>query len=170
MRKDMLAGVAATVILIAAALSWVAPWGKPQAPDVALQELDGSQTRLSQFRGRPVVLQFWATTCVTCVAEMPHLIELHEALAPQGLELVGVAMDYDPPRQVRNMVREKGLPYRIALDRDGSIAAAFDDVRLTPTTVLIDPRGRIVWRRMGEIDFQALGERIRGLIRDAGEA
>lgn len=169
MRKDMLASFAVVAIVAIATLAWIAPWGKPEAPDVALHELDGPNSRLSDFRGRPVLLQFWATTCITCVAEMPHLVDLHESLGPRGLELVGVAMDYDPTDQVRSMVAEKQLPYRIVLDRDGAIAQAFDDVRLTPTTVLISPDGRVDWRRMGEIDFTALSERIEAMI-DAGEA
>ncbi len=161
--KDFITAVAATAIIAAAAFAWIGPWTGKTAPDVALQDLSGQQLQLADFRGQPVLLQFWATTCVTCVAEMPHLAKLYRELAPEGLALIGVAMAYDPPQQVRRMAREKDLPYPIALD-DGAIASAFGDVRLTPTTVLIDPQGRVVWRRMGEIDFEQLEARLRGML------
>ncbi len=166
-RKDLITAIAAVAVVVAAALAWIGPWGGNPAPDVALRDLDGNEVNLSEFRGQPVLMQFWATTCVTCVAEMPHLVELYRELEPEGLELIGVAMAYDPPAQVRQMTQEKGLPYRIALDQDGVIAAAFGDVRLTPTSVLIDPEGQVAWRRMGEIDFEQLAERIRGMLGEA---
>jgi peroxiredoxin len=165
-RKDLITAVAAVAIVAGAALVWLNPWGGKPAPDVVMRDLSGDSIRLSDFQGQPVLLQFWATTCVTCVAEMPHLVELHRELAPEGLAMIGVAMSYDPPEQVRRMVQEKQLPYRIALD-DGDVAAAFGDVRLTPTTVLIDPQGRIDWRHMGFIDFQQLEARIRDMLAGA---
>lgn len=165
-RKDLITAIAAAAIIAVAAFVWLGPWAGKTAPDVTLRGLSGQQMQLSDFRGQPVLLQFWATTCTTCVAEMPHLVELHRELAPEGLALIGVAMAYDPPKQVRRMVQEKNLPYRIALD-DGDIAGAFGDVRLTPTTVLIDPEGRVVWRRMGKLDFEQLEARLRGMLAGA---
>lgn len=167
-RKDLISAAAAAFIAVAAGVVWFAPWAGQAAPDVTMRTLDGERVALSAFEGEPVLIQFWATTCVTCVAEMPHLKALHAKLADKGFTLLAVAMEYDPPKQVARMVEEKALPYEIALDTDGSVARAFGDVRLTPTSVLIDPRGRIVWQRMGELDFDALAREIRGLMSPAG--
>jgi len=169
-RKELFVGVLALAVVSAVAYVWLAPPAREPAPPVTLDLLDGGRVELASLEGQPVLLQFWATTCVTCVAEMPELVELHEDLAGRGLELVGVAMPYDPPEQVRTMVAEKGLPYPIALDRDGSVTGAFGEVRLTPTSVLIDANGRVVWQRVGLLDFDALREEIDGLLAAAGKA
>ena len=92
---------------------------------------------------------------------MPHLIELYRELHPQGLEIIGVAMSYDPPEQVRAMVAKRQVPYPIVLDTQARIAREFDNVRLTPTSVLISPEGRIVQYRLGLLDLPQLRETIR---------
>jgi Redoxin. len=69
-------------------------------------------------------------------------------------------MDYDPAERVRRLVARKALPYTIALDDGGAIADAFDNVRVTPTTVLIGADGRVIWQRIGKLDFERLGEEI----------
>ncbi|PWG62742.1 TlpA disulfide reductase family protein [Spiribacter halobius] len=163
-RKEIVTGVLALAIVAAVGYLWFAPPAREPAPAVRMDMLEGGQLELASLQGQPVLLQFWATTCVTCVAEMPELVHLHEDFADQGLAMVGVAMPYDPPEQVRTMVAEKGLPYRIALDRSGEVTQAFGDVRLTPTTVLIDPQGRVVWQRVGLLDFERLREEIRGML------
>jgi peroxiredoxin len=99
---------------------------------------------------------------------MPHLVELYNELGPQGLELVALAMSYDPEEQVREMVKLKQLPYTVALDSDGSAAKAFGDVKLTPTTFLIAPDGRIVQQKLGEMDMNALHKRITGMLKKKG--
>lgn len=169
-RRDSIAGILAIAVILAVAAVWVAPWQGRTAPEIELTRLDGGRLELASLRGQPVMLQFWATTCVTCVAEMPHLKALHRELAPEGFELIGVAMSYDPPGQVRRMVAEKQLPYTIALDSDGRVANAFGDVRLTPTSVLIAPNGEITWKRLGELDFEALEEQIRGMLAESGSS
>jgi len=164
-RRDLISAAAGLAVIGGAGLAWFGPWGGNRAPDVKLTMLDGRTASMGSFEGKPVLLQFWATTCVTCVKEMPQLKALHRKLAPKGLEMVGVAMSYDPPGQVKNMVREKSLPYPIALDNDGTVAKAFGGVRLTPTTVLINPQGDVVWRRLGELDFAGVADQIRGMLK-----
>lgn len=122
-------------------------------PDLAFTQLDGSQHRTSDFRSRVAVVNFWATSCTTCVKEMPQLIETHRRFAPQGLEFLAVAMSYDPPAYVMQFAQTRQLPFRVAIDHDGSIAKGFGDVQLTPTTFVIDRRGRIAKRYIGEPDF-----------------
>lgn len=159
-RKDLVIGILALAIVAGAVLVWMAPWTGERAPDVTFVTLDGDEIRLAERRGKPTLVNFWATTCTTCIQEMPYLVELYEELAPHGFEIVGVAMEYDPPRQVEALVEARSLNYAIALDRDGSIARAFGQVRLTPTTFLVGPRGDIAHKRLGLLDMERLREQI----------
>lgn len=166
--KDIaIAGFSALLIGILAYV-WFTPSGLKAAPDIEVTTLEGKTLALNSLQGRPVLVTFWATTCPGCIKEMPHLVELYNELGPQGLEIVGLAMAYDPEEQVREMVKLKQLPYPIALDRDGSAARAFGDVKLTPTTFLISPQGRIVQQKLGEMDMDALHNRIIGMLQNKG--
>ncbi|MEX0431646.1 peroxiredoxin family protein [Spiribacter insolitus] len=164
MRKEWLAGLIALVIVGLVGYVWLAPPAREPAPNVDLKMLDGGQEELARYRGEPVMLVFWATTCPTCIDEMPEFIALHEDMADEGLNIVGVAMAYDPPERVAALVERKQLPYEIALDEGGEIATAFNEVRLTPTTVLIDPDGGVVWQRIGHLDFPAVREDIQSML------
>jgi len=122
------------------------------APDVRLTLLDGSIVPLASLRGRPVLVNFWATTCAVCAAELPALIELYTELRPLGFEVVGIAMPYDPPIEVQRFVHERAIPYPIALDVQGAATRAFDGVRYTPTAFLLDRAGNIVLTQTGKLD------------------
>ncbi len=128
----------------------------PAAPDVRFTTLDGQTTPLSALRGKVVLVNFWATTCTTCVAEMPQLVDTYTKFAPKGFETVAVAMNYDPPEYVRNYAARNALPFKVALDSDGTAAKGFEEVRLTPTTFLLDKQGRIVQKYLGAPDFPKL--------------
>ncbi len=143
---------------------WFSPSGMQAAPQLSMTSLDGRQFSLQQLRGKPVMVVFWATTCPGCIKEMPHLVELYKEYHPRGLELIGIAMEYDPPEQVMELVTLRRLPYPIVLDSKGEAARAFGDVKLTPTSFLIDPNGQIVQQRLGEMDFDQLKARIRGML------
>jgi peroxiredoxin len=95
---------------------------------------------------------------------MPRMAELHERYAARGLETIAVAMPYDPPNRVVAYQREKRLPFKVAIDPNGEAARRFDDVRVTPTTFLIDRRGRIVARYVGEPDFAEVEKLIEGAL------
>ncbi|MDD3518854.1 MAG: TlpA disulfide reductase family protein [Chromatiales bacterium] len=163
-RKDLvIAGIVA--LLIGAVLAvWLSPEGLKPAPQVSLRTLDGTALTLADLRGRPVLVTFWSTTCVSCVREMPHLVELHRKLSPQGLEIVGVAMAFDTPEAVAEMTQARGLPYTIVHDADASVAQAFGGVMLTPTTFLISPEGRIVMQKLGDLDMTLVEHNIRNMI------
>lgn len=152
------------LVLAALAYVWLAPSGFKQAPDIALTTLDGRTLRLAELRGKPLLVTFWATTCPTCMKEMPHLTELHRELAPRGFQIVGIAMDYDPIADVRALVSRRQVPYLIAHDSQARAAQAFGNVRLTPTSFLIAPDGRIVQEKIGEMDMTALRAQVLGLL------
>jgi thiol-disulfide isomerase/thioredoxin len=105
-------------------------------------------------------VSFWATTCAACIEELPHLIALYQELAPKGLQIVAVAMAYDPPDRVVAMRETQGIPYPIALDIDARIARAFGDISVTPTTFLIAPDGRVMTHTSGQMDIGATREQI----------
>lgn len=123
------------------------------APGIQLSLLDGRTLTLGELRGRPLVLAFWSPTCAPCVEELPDLVQLYRELSPRGLELVAVAMPYDPPLAVQTFVREREVPYPVALDVEGRVTGAFDDVKVIPTTLLIDPKGQVVYREVGKLDI-----------------
>ena len=164
LNKETLIASVALVVVLAFAAIWFMPTGLRQAPPLVGQTLDGHTLTLEQFHGKPVLVTFWATTCPSCIEEMPHLIELYRELNPKGLEIIGVAMSYDPPEQVRAMVQQRQIPYPIVLDSRQHIAREFDNVRLTPTTVLISPDGRIVQYRLGLLDMPKLRETIEAIL------
>ena len=133
-----------------------------QAPAVTFSTLTGQQLALSELRGKVVLVKFWATSCVTCVAQMPGNIENFGKYHDKGFEIVAVAMQYDPANYVVNFVETRKIPFTVALDTMGQAARAFGDVRLTPTAFLIDKQGKILKRYVGEYDhaeFQATLEK-----------
>jgi len=166
--KDIAIAAFAVALFGILAYVWFTPSGLKQAPPLVVTTLGGERISLEQLQGRPVLVTFWATTCPGCVKEMPHLVELYKELGPQGFELIALAMSYDPEDQVREMVRLKRLPYKVVLDSDGAAARAFGDVKLTPTNFLIDPNGRIVQQKLGEMDIDALRNRILGMLKKKG--
>lgn len=137
------------------------------APDVTLTLLDGRQQALSGLRGKVVLVNFWATSCTTCVHEMPQLVSTHQKFQGQGYETVAIAMSYDTPDYVASFAQTRGLPFRVAMDRSGDAAKRFGDVRLTPTSFLLDKQGGIVKKYVGEPDFPALHQLIGQLLAEA---
>jgi peroxiredoxin len=149
---------ALTVLAIGggAYFAWQGLASATPAPDVAYTLLDGQRTHLQALRGKVVLVNFWATSCTTCVHEMPKIIATHEQFKARGYETLAVAMSYDPPAYVANFAESRKLPFGVAIDNTGSVAKSFGDVRLTPTSYLINKRGEIVKRYVGEPDFAAL--------------
>ena len=144
--------VAAVVVAAAAGGAW---WSSaPQAaPESTFVLLDGSRETTQQLKGRVTLVNFWATSCVTCVAEMPKLMATYEKYRERGYDTIAVAMSYDPPSYVVNFSQTRKLPFKVAIDNTGAVARAWGDVKLTPTTYLVGKNGQIVKRYIGEPDF-----------------
>jgi len=136
-------------------------------PDLPFTQLDGSQHRLTQLKGKVTLINFWATSCSTCVREMPQIVATYQKYQAQGYDTLAIAMDYDPPAYVMQFARSRQLPFRVAMDHDGAIAKAFGPVQLTPTTFVVDRQGRVVKRYVGEPDFKALHALIEKLLAQA---
>ena len=161
MKSKLIAAVA--VVAIAAGVSFALLTRDAPAPEVRFVTLTGQNFATSDLRGKVVLVNFWATSCVTCVEEMPKMIEAWRKFSPRGYEMVAVAMSYDHPNLVADFTHKRALPFKVALDTDGAVARGFGDVSVTPTTFLLDRRGRIVKHYVGEPDwneFHALVERV----------
>ncbi|MEQ1775769.1 MAG: TlpA disulfide reductase family protein [Burkholderiales bacterium] len=128
------------------------------APAVTFVTIKGEKIAINALRGKVVLVNFWATDCPICLKEMPQLIETHKKFAARGYETVAVAMWYDPPNRVVSYAEKTALPFKVAFDPVGEHGKAFGDVTLTPTTFVIDKRGNIVSRILGEPDFKKLHE------------
>ena len=122
------------------------------APDVTFTTITGQKITLKALRGKPVIVTFWATDCPGCIEEIPLLIDLYSQYHTQGLEIIAVAMNYDPPNHVIAMTQDQQLPYPVALDLTGEHALAFGDVQLIPSTFLITPDGLIALKKIGVFD------------------
>lgn len=138
--------------------------GLQAAPESTFVLLDGSRKTTSDFKGKVTLVNFWATSCVSCVAEMPKLVATHQKYASQGYDTVAVAMSYDPPSYVVNYAETRQLPFKVAIDNTGAVAKAWGEVKLTPTTYLVNKRGEIVKQYVGEPDFAALHQLIEKLL------
>lgn len=153
--------------IAAAGLALAGCGGRDPAPNFSYTLLDGAKASTEQLRGKVVLVNFWATSCVSCVKEMPALMATHRKYQARGFETLAVAMSYDPPAYVANFAQSRQLPFGVVIDNTGAIARAFPDVRLTPTTYLIDKRGAIVKRYVGEPDFTELHTLVEKLLAEA---
>lgn len=136
----------------------------PQAPQSNFVLIDGSTLTSQDLKGKVTLINFWATTCVSCVKEMPMLADTYNQFKDRGFETIAVAMSYDPPEWVLNFAQTRQLPFKVALDNTGDIARDWGDVRLTPTTFIVDKQGRIIKRYIGEPDFRALHQLLDQLL------
>ena len=134
------------------------------APASTFVLLDGSKKTTESLKGRVLLVNFWATSCVACVAEMPKLIATHNKYKAQGFDTIAVAMSYDPPSYVVNFAQTRQLPFGVAIDNTGSVAKAWGDVRLTPTTFLVNKQGEIVKTYVGEPNFPELHRLVESLL------
>jgi peroxiredoxin len=144
-----------------------APVGRgTPAPDFALERLaDGATVRLSELRGRVVLVSFWATWCAPCEEEMPALERLYRELRAEGFELLAVSVDTDREAVVEFQQR-LGISFPILLDPEQRVAREWQTFRF-PESLLVDRDGRVVERYVGakEWDAAAYLERIRRLLR-----
>jgi thiol-disulfide isomerase/thioredoxin len=128
------------------------------APDFTLQSLDGKTVRLSDFRGKPVVLNFWATWCGPCKIEMPWFVDLQKQYGPAGLQFLGVAMDDASTKDIAEFAASMKVNYPILIGKE-SIGDAYGGVQFLPETFYIDRNGKVV--------DKAFGLKGRGEIEDA---
>jgi peroxiredoxin len=159
--------VAAFAIALAAGAAIYVSTGATAAPASTFVLLDGSSQTTDNLKGKVTLVNFWATSCVTCVAEMPKVIATYDKYRSRGYDTLAIAMSYDPPSYVVNFAETRKLPFKVAIDNTGAVAKAWGDVALTPTTYLVNKRGQIVKRYVGQPDFTELHKLIESLLAEA---
>ena len=133
------------------------------APDFELKDVEGKPYRFSDAKGTVRLVDFWATWCAPCRAEVPMFKDLHAAYGPKGFALVGIAMDDEGVEIVRPYVDELKIPYLTLIGNDG-VVEAFGGVVGFPTKFLVDREGRIVDTWVGEVPRAVLEKRIQALL------
>lgn len=150
-------GAAIAIIIAVLATLGVFSTTKTQpAPQVTYKTITGEVITQASLRGKVVMVNFWATSCTTCVREMPAMAETYNKFKSQGMEFIAVAMSYDVPNYVVNFAETRQLPFKVALDLTGEVAKAYGDVKLTPTTYVIGKDGNVIKRYVGEPEFAEL--------------
>lgn len=132
------------------------------APDFVLPQLDGTPLRLSAYRGKVVLLDFWATWCDPCREETPHFVDLQQQYADRGLEIIGVSMD-DTSEPVRDFYRQFHVNYPVVMG-DAKTGEAYGGVLGLPIAFLLDRDGRIVTKHMGPTEAATFDQEITSLL------
>ncbi|MBB2486661.1 TlpA family protein disulfide reductase [Mitsuaria sp. WAJ17] len=164
MRRFLIPALVAVALAAGGVLAYQSLLSTQKAPEVSYVLLNGQKLNSASWQGKVMLVNFWATSCTTCVREMPQIIATHEKFKQRGFDTLAVAMSYDPPAYVSMFAETRQLPFSVAIDNTGEIARRFGDVRLTPTTVLINKQGEIIKRFVGEPDFAALHALIEKLL------
>src|SRR5579864_9031015 len=118
------------------------------APDFELAALDGKKVHLSDFRGKAVLLNFWATWCEPCKVEMPWFVQLEKQYGPEGLQILGVAMDDTGEPEIAQFAKEMGVNYPVLIGKE-AVGDAYGGVPALPETFFVGRDGKIVDRIIG---------------------
>ena len=133
------------------------------APAWELKDLDGRTVSSSQYAGKVVILDFWATWCPPCRAEIPGFVELQKAYGDRGLVIVGVSLDRGGPAPVKEFMRRFGMNYPVVMG-DAAINRAYGGIEALPTTFIINREGHLVGRHVGYTDRQTFEDEIKPLL------
>ena len=133
------------------------PWRGGAAPALALLDLEGRAHRLEDYRGKVVLINFWATWCEPCRAEMPAMNKLRAALAGQPFAVLAVNLA-EPESRIRRFMEQVPLDFPVLLDRDSGVAKAWR-ARILPASYVLDAEGRIRYSALGEVDWVRDGVR-----------
>jgi peroxiredoxin len=136
------------------------------APSFTLQDLNGKQVSLSDFKGKVVILDFWATWCPPCVKEIPHFIALYEQYKDQGFAIVGISVDSEGISVVKSFARKYQVNYPILMT-DGQVDKAYGGIPSIPTTFVIDSAGNIRQKYVGYRDKAVFEADIKALLEEA---
>ena len=127
--------------------------------------ISGEKITSQQLLGKITLINFWATDCPGCINEMPGLIETYNQYKDQGLEVIAVAMYYDPPSRVISFTKNNNLPFPVVLDTNKEIISKFNNVKLTPTSIILDKNGYVINTIIGEIDFNEFNKNLINLLK-----
>jgi peroxiredoxin len=132
------------------------------APGFSLPDLDGRPLDLAQYRGKVVLLDFWATWCAPCRDEIPHYVQWQDKYGGQGLQVIGISMD-DGPKPVREFYREFKMNYPVAVGTE-QVAQAYGGILGLPVTFLIDRDGRVAAKYTGAVEMTKVEQEFQALL------
>jgi peroxiredoxin len=132
------------------------------APNFLLQDLDGKPLDLASYRGKIVLLDFWATWCTPCRDEIPHFVEFQDKYREQGFQVIGISMD-DDPKPVRQFYQRFKMNYPVAVGNE-EVAQTYGGVLGLPITFLISRDGRIAAKYVGAVEMPSIEQGIRSLL------
>lgn len=139
------------------------------APDFELTSLDGKKVKLSDYKGKAVLLNFWATWCAPCKIEIPWFVDLQKQYGSQGLVILGVAMDENPkPEKISAFAKEEGVNYTVLLGTD-AVADSYGGAEVLPTTFYIGRDGKIVARAFGLISHSEIEKNIQDSLKQGSQ-
>src|ERR1700690_3944276 len=138
------------------------------APDFALQSLDGKTVHLSDFRGKGVLLNFWATWCQPCKIEMPWFAELQKQYGPQGLQVIGVAMDDASPKEIGEFAQKMSVNYPVLVGKD-AVGDQYGGIPYLPSTFYISRDGKVVDRVYGLVSRSEIENNIQKALGQQGQ-
>ncbi len=137
-----------------------------QAPDFTLAGLDGTEVSLSQFRGQPVLINFWASWCVPCREEMPELIRAYEAHKAEGFMVLGVNLTYsDSLPDIQAFINEFNITFPVLLDTDGTVAQRLYQTPGIPTSIFINRDGTIARIQVGVMNASQIDQYVRQILK-----
>jgi thiol-disulfide isomerase/thioredoxin len=131
--------------------------------ELTFKTLTGKEVTLSDSKG-PTLVNFWSTSCVICIKEMPHLANFYNTYKPNGFQIIAVAMPYDAPNEVVELSAQLKLPFPVALDITGEANTAFGSIKGTPTSFLLGADGKLIKRYVGAIDLDKLEKQVDKLL------
>ena len=132
------------------------------APDFSLRDLNNQTLELANYRGKVVLLDFWATWCTPCRGEIPHFVEFQNNYREQGLQVIGISMD-DDAKPIREFYQEFKMNYPVALGNE-KVAEAYGGVLGLPITFLIGRDGQVAAKYVGEVEMPVLQQEIETLL------
>lgn len=131
------------------------------ASDFVLKDLQGKTHRLADYKGKWVLVNFWATWCPPCLHEIPELIGLYNAHKNKELQVIGIAMDSGTAKVVAAFAKKQGMPYPVVLS-DRKVQAQIGEIEGLPTSFLYDPQGKQVAYRVGEVTRESIEAYMQG--------
>lgn len=152
------------LVLLLSTLPVIVAGQNEKAPALALKDLRGRYVRLSDYQGKVVLLNFWATWCPPCRAEMPDLIKMQRVYGRKGLQVIGITYPPEVIREVRQFIRKLGVNYPIALGTKET-KTLFDETETLPVTIVIDREGNVRERIEGILLPEEFEQKIKPLLK-----